>query len=73
MELVLRSDVRAHADDKDVAEAGDSGDHPNENPQHNVGQQVLQGRDAISVGFAAAHVRSVATVLEFLEVAVMTD
>lgn len=73
MELVLRSDVRAHADDEDVAKAGGGRDHPHEDPQHDVGQQVLEGRDAVSVGFAAAHMRSVAAVLELLEVAVMTD
>lgn len=69
MEFVLGSDVRAHADDEDVAEAGGGGDHPDEDPQHDVGQQVLEGRDAVGVGFAAAHMRSVAAVLEFLEVA----
>lgn len=69
VELVLRPDVRAHADDEDVAEAGGGGDHPHEDPQHDVGQQVFEGRDAVRVGFAAAHVRSVAAVLELLEVA----
>lgn len=69
MEFVLRPDVRAHADDEDVAEAGGGGDHPDEDPQHDVGQQVLEGRDAVRVGLAAAHVRGVAAVLEFLEVA----
>ncbi len=73
MEFVLWSDVRAHADDEDVAEAGGGRDHPDEDPQHDVGQQVLEGRDAVGVGFAAAHMRSVAAVLEFLEVAVITD
>lgn len=71
MEFVLWSDVWAHANDEDVAEAGGGRDHPDEDPQHNVGQQVLEGRDAIGVGFAAAHMRSVATILEFLEVAVI--
>lgn len=70
MEFVLRSDVRAHADDKDVAETSGGRDHPHEDPQHDVGQQVFEGGNAISVGFAATHVGSVAAVLEFLEVAV---
>lgn len=73
MEFVLWADVRAHADDEDVAKAGGGRDHPDKDPQHDVGQQVLEGRDAVCVGFAAAHMRSVATVLEFLEVAVIID
>lgn len=73
MEFVLRPDVRAHADDKDVSEAGGGRNHPDEDPQHDVGQQVLEGRDAISVGFAAAHMWSVAAVLEFLKIAVMKE
>lgn len=43
MELVLRSDVGAHADDKDVAEARGGRHHPDENPQDDVGQEVLEG------------------------------
>lgn len=73
VKFVLRPDVRAHADDEDVAEAGGGGDDPDEDPQHDVGQKVLEGRDAVCVGFAAAHVRSVAAVLEFLEVAAIVD
>lgn len=73
VEFVLWADVGAHADDEDVAEAGGGGDDPDEDPQNNVGQQVLEGRDAVSVGLAAAHMRSVAAVLEFLKVAVITD
>lgn len=70
VELVLWPDVRAHANDEDVAKAGGGRDHPDKDPQHDVGQQVLEGWDAISVGFAAAHMRGIATILEFLEVAV---
>lgn len=70
MEFILRSNVCTHADDKDVAETSGGRDHPHEDPQHDVGQQVFKGRNAISVGFAATHMRSVPTVLEFLEVAV---
>lgn len=70
MEFILRSDVCAHADDKDVAETSGGRDHPHEDPQHDVGQQVFKRRNAISVGFAATHVRSIPAVLEFLEVAV---
>ena len=73
MEFVLWSDVGPHADDEDIAEACGGGDDPNEDPQHDVGQQVLEGRDAVRVGFAAAHVGSVAAVLELLEVAVKAD
>lgn len=72
VELVLRADVRAHADDEDVAEAGGGRHHPDKDPQHDVGQQVLKGWDAIGVGFAAAHVGGVATVLELFEVAGIT-
>lgn len=70
MEFILRSDVCTHADDKDVAETSGGRDHPHKDPQDDVGQQVFKGRNAVSVGFAATHVRSVATVLEFLEVTV---
>lgn len=69
VQLVLRSDVRAHADDEDVAEAGGGRHHPDEDPQHDVGQQVLEGGDAVGVGLAAAHMGGVAAVLELLEVA----
>lgn len=69
VEFVFRADVGAHADDEDVAEAGCGRDDPHKDPQDNVSQQVLKGRDAVSVGLAAAHVRGVATVLELLEVA----
>lgn len=73
VQLVLRADVRAHADDEDVAEAGGGGHHPDEDPQHDVGQQILEGRNAVGVRFAAAHVWSVAAVLELLEVAATAD
>lgn len=73
MEFVLRPNVRAHADDEDVPDAGGGRHHPDEHPQHDVGQQVLEGRDAVGVGFAAAHVRSVAAVLELPEVAVRVE
>ena len=73
MEFVFGADVGAQADDKDVAEAGCGRNDPNKDPQHNVGQQVLKRRDAISVGLAAAHVRGIPTVLELLEVAEITD
>lgn len=68
VQLVLRADVRAHANDEDVADAGGGGHHPHEDPQHDVGQKVLEGRDAVGVGLAAAHVRRIAAVLELLEV-----
>ena len=69
MQLVLRADVGAHADDEEVPQAGGGGDHPDEDPQHHVGQQVLQGGDAVGVGLTAADVRRIAAVLEPLEVA----
>lgn len=72
VQLVLGADVRAHANDKDVADAGGGGHHPHEDPQHDVGQQVLEGRDAVRVGLTAAHVRRIAAVLELLEVAAAT-
>lgn len=68
MQFVLGADVGAHADDKDVAEAGGGRNDPNEDPQHDVGQQVLEGRDAVRVGLTAADVRSVAAVLELLKI-----
>ena len=68
MELILRSDVGAHADDKDVAEARGGRHHPDEDPQDNVGQEVLEGGDTVRVGLAAAHMRGVPTVLELLKV-----
>lgn len=43
VQLVLRTNVRAHADDKDVAEAGGGRHHPHKDPQNDVGQQVLEG------------------------------
>lgn len=70
MEFIFRSDVCTHADNKDVAETSGGRDHPHEDPQHDVGQQVFKGRNAISVGLAAAHMWSITTVLELLEVAV---
>lgn len=73
MQFVLGADVGAHADDKDVAEAGGGGDDPDEDPQHDVGQQVLKRRDTIRVGLAAADVRSITAVLELLKVAARTD
>lgn len=73
MEFVLRADIRAHADDKDVAKACGGRDNPDKNPQDDVGQQVLKRRDAICVGLAAAHVRGIAAVLELLEIAKKTD
>lgn len=73
MQFVLRADVGAHADDKDVAKAGGGRHHPHKDPQHDVGQQVLERRNAIGVRFAAAHVRSVAAVLKLLEVAAVEE
>lgn len=42
MELVLGANVRAHANDEDISETGGGRDDPDENSQHNVGQQVLK-------------------------------
>lgn len=70
VEFILRSDVCTHADNEDVAETSGGRDHPHEDPQHDVGQQVFKGRNPIGVGFAATHMRGVAAVLELLEVAV---
>lgn len=70
MELVLRADVGAHADDEDVPEAGGGRHDPDEDTQHDVSEQVLKRRDAICVGLAAAYVRSIAAVLELFKVAV---
>lgn len=70
VEFILRSDVCTHADNEDVAETSGGRDHPHEDPQHDVGQQVFKGWNPIGVGFAATHMRSVAAVLELLEVAV---
>lgn len=72
MQLVFGADVRAHANNEDVADAGGRGHYPHKDPQHDVGQQVLEGRDAVRVGLAAAHVRRVAAVLELLKVSVAT-
>lgn len=73
MEFVLWADVRAHADDEDVAETGSGRDHPDKDPEHDVGQQVLKWGDAIGVWLAAAHMRSIAAVLELLEVAALIE
>lgn len=43
VQLVFGADVRAHANNEDVADAGGGGHHPHEDPQHDVGQQVLEG------------------------------
>lgn len=69
MELVLRANVGSHADHKDVAEACSCRDDPDEDTQHNVGQKVLERRDAISIGLAAADVRRIATILKLFKVA----
>lgn len=66
---VLRGHEGAHADDEEVAEAGDAGDDPDEDAQDDVGQEVLEGGDAVGVGLAAAHMGRGAAVLELLEVA----
>lgn len=65
----LRDHAGPHADDTEVAQAGDAGDDPDKDTQDDVGQEVLEGGDAVGVGFAAAHVGSRAAVLELLEVA----
>ena len=68
MELVLGADVGAHADDEDVAEAGGCRDDPDEDAEHDVGQHILERGDAVGVGLTAAHVWSVAAILELFEV-----
>lgn len=68
MQVVLGADERAHADDKEVAEAGEEGDDPDGHAQNQVGQQVLEGRDAVRFGHTGPHVRRVRAVLEVLEV-----
>lgn len=66
--LVLRGNAGAQADHKHVTEADNECHDPDEHAQNDVGQQVLEGGDAVSVGLAAPHVRGVATVLEALEI-----
>ena len=68
MQVVFRPDERAHADDEEVAEAGDEGDDPDRHPQDEVGQQVLKRGDPVCVGLALPHVRGVGAILEILEV-----
>lgn len=66
--LVFRGDAGTQADHKHVSKADNECHNPDEHPQNDVGQQVLEGGDAVSVGLAAPHVRGVATVLETLEI-----
>lgn len=42
VELILRADVRAHADDEDIAKAGGGRHDPDKDTQHDVGQKVLE-------------------------------
>lgn len=67
--LVLTGYTRSEADDKDVSETDDEGDHPHEHPKDDVRQQMLKRGDAISVRLAASHVGRVAAVLKALEIA----
>lgn len=69
VQVVLGPDQGPHADDEQVAEAGDEGHDPDGHAQHHVGQQVLDGRDAVRVGLARADVGRVGAVLERVEVA----
>ena len=67
--VVLSSDQWPHEDDQQISKASDEGNDPDGHSQHHVGQQVLQGRDAVSVGLTGAHVGRVRAVLERLEIA----
>lgn len=69
MQVVLSTNQRPHADDKQVTEAGDEGHDPDRHPQHHVSQEVLKRRDAICVGFTGPHMRCIGTVLKLLEIA----
>lgn len=40
--LVLTGYTRSEADDKDISEADDEGDHPHEHSENDVRQQVLE-------------------------------
>lgn len=68
VEFILRSDVRPHADDKNIPKAGDSRYDPDKHSLYDAGQEILKGWNPISIGLTAAHMRGVSTVLEFLKV-----
>lgn len=69
MQVVLSLDQRPHEDDQEITEASDEGDDPDEHSQHHVGQQVLEGRDAVRIGLTGPDVGRVRAVLECLEIA----
>lgn len=67
--VVLSSDQWPHADDQEITKASDEGNDPDGHSQHDVGQQVLKGRDAISIGFTGTDMGRIRAVLECLEIA----
>ena len=69
MVLVLTGYARSEADDKDISETDNEGDHPDEDAEDDVCQQVLKRGDAVGIGLAAAHTGRVAAVLKALEIA----
>lgn len=69
VQVVLSTNQRPHADDKEVTKAGDEGHDPHRHPQHHVSEQVFEGRDAIRVGFTGPDVRRIGAVLELLKIA----
>lgn len=69
MQVVLSSDQRPHEDDQEITKASDEGNDPDGHSQQVVGQQVLEGRDAVSIGLTGPDVGRVRAVLECLEIA----
>ena len=47
MVLVLTGYARSEADDKDISETDNEGDHPDEDAEDDVCQQVLKRGDAV--------------------------
>lgn len=69
MMLVLRTNAGAQTDYEHVPETDSEGHDPNKHTQDDVGQQVLEGRDAVRVRLAAPHVRRIGAVLETFKIA----
>lgn len=68
VELILRSDVRPHADNKNISKAGDGRYNPDKHSLYYASQKILKGWNPISIGLTAAHMRGISTVLEFLKI-----
>lgn len=68
MQLVLRSDVWSHTDDKNVSKAGNCRHDPDKDSLDDACQEVLKRGDPVRVGLTAAHVGCISTVLKFLKI-----